>query len=159
MYVLNLLLRYEEFVEFYNKSDVTKDQTRTPFSTCGSQLASTTTFKQVVDKLLSDIRNATPIASNFYVALTKEITSEDATVYGIGQCVGNKTVCQTCMNTAYSKSNNCLPSKEGRFFNMGCFSRYSKTPLFNLTTIDTKSGLKGEPSFINFLKQIVFFSR
>ncbi|KAL4584386.1 hypothetical protein LXL04_008986 [Taraxacum kok-saghyz] len=79
------------------------------------------------------------------------ITSEDATLYGIGQCVGNKSVCQTCMNTAYSKSNNCLPSKEGRFFHMGCFSRYSKTPLFNLTTIDTKSGLKGDSSRVTII--------
>ncbi|KAI3767258.1 hypothetical protein L2E82_17347 [Cichorium intybus] len=143
----NCFARYEDFVDFYNKPDVTEDGTGTPFSTCGSQLASTTTFTQVVDRLLSDIRNATPKASNFYVALTKEITSEDATVYGIGQCVGNKTVCQTCMNTAYNKSNNCLPSKEGRFFHMGCFARYSKTPLFNETTDMTETtDIKGNSS-------------
>ncbi|KAI3522040.1 hypothetical protein L1887_11518 [Cichorium endivia] len=143
----NCFARYEDFVDFYNKPDVTQDGTGTPFSTCGSQLASTTTFTQVVDRLLSDIRNATPKASNFYVALTKEITSEDATVYGIGQCVGNKTVCQTCMNTSYNKSNNCLPSKEGRFFHMGCFARYSKTPLFNQTTDMTPTtDIKGNSS-------------
>ncbi|CAI9281748.1 unnamed protein product [Lactuca saligna] len=142
----NCFARYEDFADFYNKPDVTQDGTGTPFSTCGTQLASITTFKPVVDSLLSDLRNATPKAFNFYVALTKEITSEDATMYGIGQCVGNKTVCQTCMNTAYNKSNNCLPSKEGRFFNMGCFARYSKTPLFNQTTTDVTSVLKGNSS-------------
>lgn len=154
----HLLLRYEDFADFYNNPNVVQDGTGTPSSRCGDQSASQpiTTFQGVVDDLLTDIRDATPKASNFYVALTREIASDNATVYAIGQCDGNKIPCQNCMNAAYNELNNCLPRTEGWFFDMGCFARYSTTPFFNNNqTTDITSVLKGEATSFNFLKQSI----
>ncbi|KAL7614328.1 hypothetical protein Lser_V15G06980 [Lactuca serriola] len=145
----NCFIRYEDFADFYNNPKVAQDGTGTPSSRCGIQSASQpiTTFQGVVDDLLTDIRDATPKASNFYVALTREIASDNATVYAIGQCDGNKIPCQNCMNAAYNELNNCLPRTEGWFFDMGCFARYSTTPFFNNNqTTDITSVLKGHSS-------------
>ncbi|CAH1437023.1 unnamed protein product [Lactuca virosa] len=145
----NCFIRYEDFADFYNNPNVVQDGTGTPSSRCGNQSASQpiTTFEGVVDDLLTDIRDATPKASNFYVALTREIASDNATVNAIGQCVGNKIACQNCMNAAYNELNNCLPRTEGWFFDMGCFARYSTTPFFNNNqTTDISSVLKGHSS-------------
>ncbi|KVI01991.1 Gnk2-homologous domain-containing protein [Cynara cardunculus var. scolymus] len=146
-------IRYEDFADFYNNPKVSQDGTGTPFSSCGNQPASqpTTTFNQTVDKLLSDVRDATPKTSNFYVASTTQITSENATMYAFAQCVenANATSCQTCMDTAYNRLYNCLPSTEGRFFDLGCVARYSETPFFsdNQTT-NVINVLKGHSSMV-----------
>ncbi|KAL4577876.1 hypothetical protein LXL04_013991 [Taraxacum kok-saghyz] len=146
----NCFIRYEDFSNFYNNPNVVQDGIGTPYSPCGNQSASQpiATFQQVVDGLLKDIRDATPKSSNLYVALTRKIASDNATMYAIGQCPGiNKTACQSCMNDAYEKLNGCLPNTEGRYFDMGCFARYSNTPFFNDNqTTDITSVLKGNSS-------------
>ncbi|KAI7731073.1 hypothetical protein M8C21_027059 [Ambrosia artemisiifolia] len=117
---------------------------------CGNQSAyQPTTFSQAVDGLLSDIRDATPKASNFFVASTRQIVSENETVYAIAQCIkyAKQSICEICMNTAYNILSVCLPSMQGRFFNMVCFARYSKTPFFNDNqTTDITTVLKGYSS-------------
>ncbi|KAI3747600.1 hypothetical protein L6452_10113 [Arctium lappa] len=147
----NCFVRYEDFADFYNNPTVKQDGVGTPLSLCGNQSVSQpiTSFNQVVDRLLSDIRDATPKTSNFYVASTRQITSENATMYAFAQCVENRnqSSCQTCMNTAYDRLYNCLPSTEGRFFDMGCVARYSETPFFNDNqTTNIINVLKGHSS-------------
>ena len=142
----SLFLRYEDFNDFYNNPSVSQDGTDTPHSSCGNQPSSITNYNQVVDGFLSQISDATPKTSNLYVASTRHFTSENATVYGMAQCLEttNKSSCKTCMDRANDKLNDCLPSTEGRFFDMGCFARYSETPFFNDNqTIDITSILKG----------------
>ncbi|KAI3722981.1 hypothetical protein L2E82_34233 [Cichorium intybus] len=143
----NCFIRYEDYADFYNNPNVVQDGVGTPFSPCGNTSASqpVTTFEDVVEGILTEIRDATPKASNNYVALTREITSSNETVYAIGQCVGsNKTACETCMNSAYSYLTNCLPTTDGRFFDMACFARYSNTAFFNGSQItDVTNILKG----------------
>ncbi|KAI7733045.1 hypothetical protein M8C21_032210 [Ambrosia artemisiifolia] len=146
----NCFLRYEDFADFYNNPYVTEDSNGTPTVICGNQSApQPTVFNQDVDRFLSDLRDATPKMSNFYVASTRQIASGNATVYVTAQCIENinKATCQTCMNRAYDKLNDCLPNTEGRFFDMGCFARYSDTPFFNDNqTMDISSVLKGNSS-------------
>ncbi|KAL8194045.1 hypothetical protein R6Q57_026287 [Mikania cordata] len=149
---------YESFVDFYTDPYVTDDANRTPNVICGNQLASQpVVFNQVVDGFLSDIRDATPKTSNFYVASTRQITNENATVYMTGQCVESisQTNCQTCMSSAYDLLKNCFPSTKGTFFNVGCFVRYSDTSFFNVNqTTDITSFLKGHSSKVAIIAAV-----
>ncbi|KAD7478576.1 hypothetical protein E3N88_01712 [Mikania micrantha] len=145
----NCFVRYANYDDFYNNPDVVEDVGVTPLGICGNESASQPTFGQDVNRLLSDIRDATPKTSNFYVASTTQITSDNATVYAIAQCVENinKGICRNCINMAYNSLSNCLPNTEARFINMGCFARYSVTPFFNDNqTIDITNYLKGNSS-------------
>ncbi|KAK9071458.1 hypothetical protein SSX86_010027 [Deinandra increscens subsp. villosa] len=147
----NCFLRYEGFIEFYNDPYFMMDGSGTQFLKCGNQSASQPTpFNQVVRDLLSNIRDATPKTSNFYVASTRQIISENTKVYATAQCVENITqaTCQTCMNSVYDKLNSCPPSNQGRFSDVACFARYSDTPFFNdnqTTNIITTRGHSGKP--------------
>ncbi|PWA74285.1 hypothetical protein CTI12_AA219240 [Artemisia annua] len=147
----NCFVRYENYDNFYKDPNVVEDAGITPLGICGNQTAyqSETIFRQTVDALLADIKDATPKTKNFYVASTRKITNENATLYAIAQCVKDTTqaICQNCISTAYSYLSNCLPNTQGRFINMGCFARYSETPFFNDNqTIDITSFLKGRSS-------------
>ncbi|XP_076887799.1 cysteine-rich receptor-like protein kinase 42 [Bidens hawaiensis] len=146
----NCFIRYEDFNEFYNDPYFMTDGTGLQYLSCGNQSASRqTTFNQAVDGVLSNVRDATPKTSNFYVASTRKIISENVTVYVTAQCIENinQDICQTCMNTAYGKLNDCLPNTEGRYSDMACFTRYSDTPFFNDNqTTDITNVLKGHSS-------------
>ncbi|XP_071707548.1 cysteine-rich receptor-like protein kinase 2 [Rutidosis leptorrhynchoides] len=152
-YVLfdNCFVRYEDFDDFYNNPDVQQDGDGTLYSSCGNQSSSHSilNFNQSVGEFLSEIRDVTPKISNLYVASARQITNVNTTVYAMAQCVEstNQAVCRTCMNAAYDKLNDCLPSTEGRFFDMGCFVRYSETQFFNDNqTIDITTVFKGTSS-------------
>ncbi|KAI7726444.1 hypothetical protein M8C21_021354, partial [Ambrosia artemisiifolia] len=146
----NCFIRYEDFDEFYTDPYFMMDGTGLQYLSCGNQSASQpTTFNQGVDGVLSNIRDATPKTSNFYVASTRQIISENATVYATTQCIANinQTICQTCMNTAYDKLTSCLPSTQGSFADMACFVRYSETPIFDDNQVtDISTVLKGHSS-------------
>ncbi|XP_071707547.1 cysteine-rich receptor-like protein kinase 43 isoform X2 [Rutidosis leptorrhynchoides] len=131
--------------------DVEQDGDGTPYSSCGNQSSSQpiSNFNQTLDAFLSEIRDVTPKISNLYVASERKITNVNATVYALAQCVEstNQAVCRTCMKAAYDKLNDCLPSTEGRFFDMGCFVRYSEIQFFNDNqTIDITTVFKGNSS-------------
>ncbi|KAD7478583.1 hypothetical protein E3N88_01719 [Mikania micrantha] len=154
----NCFIRYESFADFYIDPYVTDDANRTPNVICGNQSASQpVVFNQVVDGFLSNIRDATPKTSNFYVASTRQITSENETVYMTGQCVESisQTNCQTCMSSAYDLLKNCFQYTKGTFFNVGCFVRYSDTPFFNVNqTTDITSFLKGHSSKVAIIAAV-----
>ncbi|KAI3747601.1 hypothetical protein L6452_10116 [Arctium lappa] len=152
----NCFVRYENYDDFYNDPNVVEDAGITPLQICGNQSTSqpTTIFREVVDGLLSDIKDATPRTSNFYVASTRQITNGNGMVYSIAQCVENtsQAICQTCLDTSYTYLYNCLRNTEGRSINMGCFARYSETPFFSDNqTIDITSFLKGNSSKVSII--------
>ncbi|KAD7478569.1 hypothetical protein E3N88_01705 [Mikania micrantha] len=102
---------------------------------CGNESTSQSisAFNQAVEELLSDIRDATPRTTDFYIASTRQVGSAtNATVYAIAQCVENasNTICKNCLNTAYNSLSSCLPADEGRAINVACFMRYSEFPFF-----------------------------
>ncbi|KVH92835.1 Concanavalin A-like lectin/glucanase, subgroup [Cynara cardunculus var. scolymus] len=54
-------------------------------------------------------------------------------VYGLAQCwesLSNEE-CRVCLNKAKTEARRCLPSREGRSMNAGCFLRYSTQKFFN----------------------------
>nr|XP_043635132.1 cold-responsive protein kinase 1-like [Erigeron canadensis] len=124
-------IRYENYVQVFGN---TRDNDALPSSVCGNESASqpVTTFNNVIYELLSNIRDAAPRTSNFYVASTRHVSTNNSTVYAVAQCVKNisQAVCSNCLNTAYDNLQNCLPSKEGRTIDFYCFMRYSDTPFF-----------------------------
>ncbi|XP_076912495.1 cysteine-rich receptor-like protein kinase 42 [Bidens hawaiensis] len=54
-------------------------------------------------------------------------------VYGLAQCWESLTSpeCRTCLDKAKSEAIGCLPSREGRSMNAGCYLRYSTLKFFN----------------------------
>ncbi|KAL8246794.1 hypothetical protein R6Q59_008010 [Mikania micrantha] len=150
----NCFLRFENYDGFYKDPQGSSD-VDVP-AICGNESTSEpiTAFNQSVEKLLSDIRDATPRTSDFYIASTRQVGSaSNATVYAIAQCVENasNTICKNCLNTAYNSLSGCLPADEGRAINVACFMRYSEFPFFqNNQTINLIPFLaKGEASFVS----------
>nr|GEU78163.1 cysteine-rich receptor-like protein kinase 2 [Tanacetum cinerariifolium] len=144
----NCFLRYENFDEYYDNPQTTMDVGTAPAPICGSHSSSQpTNFNQTLEELLSGIQDATPRTSNFYVASTRQVSNENATIYAIAQCVENtsQAICQNCMNTANNILYSCLPMTEGRTIDLGCFMRYSETPFFqdNQTTSIVPYSTKG----------------
>nr|XP_043634094.1 cysteine-rich receptor-like protein kinase 2 [Erigeron canadensis] len=133
-------IRYENFGQTFGNTDVILDNEAPPTAVCGNESASqpVTTFNNVINELLSDIQDAAPRTSNFYVASTRQLSTDNSTVYAVAQCVKNvsQAICNNCLNTAYNNLQNCLPSKEGRAIDFFCFMRYSDAPFFqrNQTT-------------------------
>lgn len=131
-----------------------------PLGVCGNESISQpiTAFNQAVEELLSDIRVATPRTSDFYVASTRQVTGGNATVYAVGQCLGNasQAICRNCLSTAYNNLYRCVPADEGRAINVGCFMRYSEIPFFQENqTINLIPFLgKGKPSFISVILRV-----
>ncbi|KAK1407706.1 hypothetical protein QVD17_39330 [Tagetes erecta] len=130
-------IRYDNFA--VDNSGKISDDDALPGQVCSnvSTFHPTTTFNQVVKNLLSDIRDATPRTSNFYVAFTRQVSIENTTVYAIAQCVKNvsKAICKGCLNTAYNDIESCLPNNEGSTIDFYCFMRYSNTPFFQSNKI------------------------
>ncbi|KAL4578533.1 hypothetical protein LXL04_014657 [Taraxacum kok-saghyz] len=135
----NCFLRFENSPDFYENAQGRLDVELDPTLVCGNESTSETTiFNQTVGKLLSDIRIVTPKTSNFYVASTKRLPSDNTTIYAIAQCVSSisRPSCEQCLGRSYNNLYSCLPSTEGRTIDLGCFLRYSRTPFFqdNQTT-------------------------
>ncbi|KAK1326248.1 Cysteine-rich receptor-like protein kinase 42 [Acorus calamus] len=55
-----------------------------------------------------------------------------ADVYGLGQCWKsvNRTGCRECLVKAAKEATSCLPNKEGRGLNAGCYLRYDNYKFF-----------------------------
>ncbi|KAM0003708.1 putative protein kinase RLK-Pelle-DLSV family [Helianthus debilis subsp. tardiflorus] len=136
----SFVYRYENFGVNFGNSEVILDNDAPPGEVCSNESASQpiTSFNQVVENLLSDIRDATPRTSDFYVATTRQVPTDNKTVYAIAQCVRNvsQAICRGCLNTAYNNLQFCLPNKDGRAIDIFCFMRYSENPFFerNQTT-------------------------
>jgi hypothetical protein len=69
-------------------------------------------------------------------------------VYALAQCWNTLGIqgCKDCLKNAVKKVRGCLPNKEGRALNAGCYLRYSTHNFFNEGAKDGGNG-----------KQIVFF--
>ncbi|KAG6500056.1 cysteine-rich receptor-like protein kinase 2 [Zingiber officinale] len=97
---------------------------------CGSRNATTSAgpagFASAGLALVKDLRDATPMAPEFFTAAERE------GVFGIAQCVEtlSEAVCGQCLATAVNNVVLCLPSADGRAVDAGCFMRYSNQPFF-----------------------------
>ncbi|KAD7478574.1 hypothetical protein E3N88_01710 [Mikania micrantha] len=130
----HLPLRFQNYDQIYEDPQGGSD-VAVP-AICGNESTSQpiSAFNQTVEELLSNIKDATPRTSDFYIASTRQVgTVTNATVYAIAQCVENasNTICKNCLNTAYNSLSSCLPANEGRAINVACFMRYSEFPFFH----------------------------
>ncbi|KAK9049261.1 hypothetical protein SSX86_031772 [Deinandra increscens subsp. villosa] len=124
--------RYENH-DFYTEANVGGN-----VGLCNNKTSSQPTFLQIVTKLLSDLRVATPRMPGFYAASTRKVTGSNVTVYAIAQCHINisQSACAECLSIRSTTLSNCLPYISGRAIEAGCFMRYSNTAFFrdNQTT-------------------------
>ncbi|RVW92447.1 Cysteine-rich receptor-like protein kinase 3 [Vitis vinifera] len=136
-------LRYESS-SFYDQTTLAGNA-----PICGNDTASqVTAFQSAVEGLIADLEVATPRINRFYAAYKMEVVGGGgATVYGVAQCAetASQTACQECLQVAKSNINSCLPSKNGRAIDAGCFLRYSDVAFFadNQTTNITPFLQKG----------------
>lgn len=83
-------------------------------------------FNKSVGDLVENLTQTAVTAGGFGV---RELNG----VYGLAQCWEslNTTECRDCLNKAKTEAVSCLPSREGRSMNAGCFLRYSTEKFFN----------------------------
>ncbi|KAF5188838.1 Cysteine-rich receptor-like protein kinase [Thalictrum thalictroides] len=116
-------LRWDNY-SFYQESIDDKLDRRV----CNTSAASTEDYLKLefTSKAKEVIANVTSIASKdgFAVAESKRGV---VSVYALAQCwkTVNSTGCQMCLEKAAKEVNQCLPGREGRALNTGCYLRYS----------------------------------
>ncbi|KAF9624795.1 hypothetical protein IFM89_014083 [Coptis chinensis] len=79
------------------------------------------------------IRNVTATAVNNSGFGVAEMKRGAVSVYALAQCwkTINRTGCQTCLDKAVTEVSQCLPGREGRAANTGCYLRYSTQKFYN----------------------------
>ncbi|PIA61822.1 hypothetical protein AQUCO_00200072v1 [Aquilegia coerulea] len=103
---------------------------------CNTSAASTEDYLKLefTAKAKEVIENVTRIAmankDGFAVAETKRGV---VSVYALAQCwkTVNNTGCRMCLEKAAREVNQCLPGREGRALNTGCYLRYSTERFYN----------------------------
>lgn len=129
------------FFLFRYESNPFFDETTRPGNTgiCNNKnVSKANAFNASVEELLTDLLTATPKINGFFGATKKQVVGENASVYGVAQCVETvtRTGCEDCLKVAYGNLEGCLPDSGGSAVDSGCFLRYSSTAFFtdNQTT-------------------------
>ncbi|KAI3768771.1 hypothetical protein L2E82_19604 [Cichorium intybus] len=123
-------LRYDNYSFFQEAVDPATDT-----KNCSSSLPNSTwndfkggfpEFNQSVVNLVENLTQSAVNNSGFGVM---ELNG----VYGLAQCWESLTneECRICLNKAKSEAISCLPSREGRSMNAGCFFRYSTEKFYD----------------------------
>ncbi|KAI3784706.1 hypothetical protein L1987_43809 [Smallanthus sonchifolius] len=83
-------------------------------------------FNRSVGELVENITQLAVVNGGFGVI-------EGKGVYGLAQCWESlsREECRVCLDKAKSEAVGCLPSREGRSMNAGCYLRYSTHKFFN----------------------------
>ncbi|KAL4581592.1 hypothetical protein LXL04_006115 [Taraxacum kok-saghyz] len=123
-------LRYDNYSFFQEDVDPATDT-----KNCSSTLTNTN---------WNDFRGGFPEFNRSVVDLVENLTQSAVNnsgfgvmelngVYGLAQCWKSLTTeqCRICMNKAKSEAVSCLPSREGRSMNAGCFFRYSTEKFYD----------------------------
>ncbi|CAN6453193.1 unnamed protein product [Victoria cruziana] len=89
------------------------------------------------------------------------VGSGNSTVYAIGQCweTLNMSSCKTCLDTAASKIDSCLPYFEARVLSSGCYLRYSDYQFYNdsSTTSASSGGGRKVPIIVSVIFSALVF--
>ncbi|KAL6007070.1 hypothetical protein ACLOJK_032566 [Asimina triloba] len=123
VYMDGCFIRAENY-SFYNEA-VTKDDTKA----CGDVPSNGASYADKVRRLIHDLVNKAPRNKGFskgYQNLT------GGAAFGLANCwkTLNESVCESCLENAAAKALSCLPAKEGRGLNAGCFVRYTDVEIF-----------------------------
>lgn len=95
-------------------------------------------FNLVGGRLLKDLAAATPKIKSYFAVAKRQVfdggVSEKAsvTVYALAQCTDTVSQgdCRSCLTSAYTQIQTCLPQPAGSSVAAGCFLRYSVTSFF-----------------------------
>lgn len=136
LYLDGCFMRYDSY-EFYKES---LDSTRDSVNCSGNIVKEekVVEFNESVGVLIDKIVGVDVWKKGFKVAEVKG-------VFGLAQCWKSlsKEECRKCLENAGEKVRGCLPSREGRGMNAGCYLRYSDYKFFNQNG-DTNNGGSGK---------------
>ncbi|KAE8705029.1 Cysteine-rich RLK 42 [Hibiscus syriacus] len=101
---------------------------------CSDDVETSDEFKMVLKKMLPKMVHKAPYSKG--IALYKE-SWNGTTVHGMPQCwkILDKDMCSSCLADAIDLVYRCMPAKEGRALNAGCFLRYSTYEFAHNTSV------------------------
>ncbi|XP_057983876.1 cysteine-rich receptor-like protein kinase 42 [Malania oleifera] len=130
IYLDGCFLRYENYSFFGESVDPVRDTVNCT-STVGSNVAESAQqgFSDGVARAIDNVTKTAVANGGFGVA---EVAGGAETVYAMAQCWSSvsREGCRACLEKAGNESKGCLPSREGRGLNAGCYLRYSTTKFF-----------------------------
>ncbi|XP_017245068.1 cysteine-rich receptor-like protein kinase 42 isoform X2 [Daucus carota subsp. sativus] len=137
LYLDGCFMRYDTY-EFYNES---LDSARDSVNCSGGVIRNedkVVEFNESVGLLIGKIVGDDVWKKGFGVG-------EVEGVFGLAQCWKSlsKEGCRKCLENAGDKVRGCLPSREGRGMNAGCYLRYSDFKFFNQDGHDNNNGGSG----------------
>ncbi|CAL5371832.1 unnamed protein product [Camellia sinensis] len=121
IYLDGCFLRYESF-DFFNQSvDSAQDTVN-----CATDVVRELGFESRFEEVISDVIQEAVVNGGFAVGKEKG-------VYGLAQCWRSVSSggCRDCLEKAAGEVRRCVPSREGRGLNAGCYLRYSTVTFFN----------------------------
>ncbi|KAK3028782.1 hypothetical protein RJ639_039048 [Escallonia herrerae] len=125
-------LRYDNYSFFNESVDPNRDTVK-----CSGASATKLGFQKDVGELIENVTESATAKGGFAVV-------EGEGVYALAQCWESVSSagCRDCLEKASKEVRGCLPSREGRGLNAGCYLRYSTEKFFsNDKAEEKKSGL------------------
>ncbi|KAL5725189.1 non-specific serine/threonine protein kinase [Ranunculus cassubicifolius] len=141
-------LRWDNYSFYQEATDNQHDASVCNSSAVSNQEYLKSEFTTKVKEMIANVTDTAVkgIAVNGKGFNVAEVKTGAGNVYALAQCWEslNQSGCRTCLNKAAREVNQCLPGKEGRGLNAGCYLRYSTEKFYN------EDGLnKGNGGFFN----------
>ncbi|KAA8530216.1 hypothetical protein F0562_004925 [Nyssa sinensis] len=127
IYLDGCFLRYDNYSFFNESIDPSRDTVNCSSSDGNTTNNKTLEFNQSVGLLIDNVTKTAVLNRGFGVAEVKGL-------FGLAQCwkTLSNNGCRECLEKAGKElMTSCLPSKEGRGLNAGCYLRYSTKKFYN----------------------------
>lgn len=87
-------------------------------------------FSGIVGQVIDNVTERAVLNGGFGVV---EVKGEEVDVYGLAQCWKSVSSdgCRACLKKAGDGVRRCVPEREGRGLNAGCYLRYSTDKFYN----------------------------
>lgn len=120
IYLDGCFLRYDDYDFFNESTDPIRDTFNCSSSAGVASAEEAATFGKRVKELVDNVSVAAAMGGGYAV---RDLNG----VYGLAQCwkTLSKQGCKECLAKASRNVKGCLPSREGRGLNAGCYLRYS----------------------------------
>ncbi|XAR58210.1 Non-specific serine/threonine protein kinase [Bertholletia excelsa] len=124
LYLDGCFIRYDNYNFFNESTDPVHD-----LANCSSDtvdLAKDAVFKRRVEQLIENVTEAASLGGGFAV---REVQG----LFGLAQCWKSLSTagCKECLEKAAKEVRGCVPSRDGKGLNAGCYLRYSTVKFFN----------------------------
>ncbi|KAK6129339.1 hypothetical protein DH2020_036912 [Rehmannia glutinosa] len=130
-------LRYDSYGFFNESVDASLDSVNCNSSTIGAGSGVGLEFGRNVGELIDNLTASAVVNEGYAVRGSKG-------VFGLAECWNtvSREGCRACLAKANREVRGCLPSREGRALNAGCYLRYSTEKFFsNQSQTNSDSGL------------------